>query len=204
MFRVPIPRYHEFLFCGLLPWAFLSHSLGRALPSISAEPEVIRKARFPYEFLPLSMVAAHTVTLFVSLILFLGWLAGAGHLSYRSLPALAFPVAALVLLVMGIALIVALVDVYNHDLRIVLGNFLTVWLFLAPIAYKQSAAPAPLRAIQSVDPLSLIVGQIRVILYQGKVGQLHRLALTVIVCGLLFAICLAVFRRLSADLPNDV
>lgn len=204
VFRAPIPRYHEFLFSGLLPWVFLSQGLVRALPSISGESDLIRKARFPYEFLPLSTVAAHALSLFVTLGLFLTWLAAVGHLSFRALPAALLPLAALILLVMGLSLLVALIDVYNRDLRIVLGNVLTVWLFLSPVAYRQSAAPRPLQALQQVDPFSLIVGQLRVILYQGRVGQLHRLALMMVLCAAVFITCRTVFRRLSTDLPKDV
>ncbi|MGH2755217.1 MAG: ABC transporter permease, partial [Actinomycetota bacterium] len=119
VFQVPIERYPEYLLCGLLPWTFLSQVLGRTIASISTQPELIRKAPFRYELIPLSSAAAHGLNFLLTVAVFVAYLALEGHLPYDTLPLLVFPVLATILLAMSLSMLVALIDVYNHDLQLV-------------------------------------------------------------------------------------
>jgi ABC-type polysaccharide/polyol phosphate export permease len=204
VFDVPIARYPAYLFAGLLPWTFLVTSLHQALQSISLEADLVRRARFPHEHLPLAAVAVNLPAFGVLLAGFVGCLAVAGDLEWRLLPVLALPTAALLLLVSALAMLIALVDVYNRDLRLVLNNLLTVWFFLVPIVYRQDMVPDPLRVLRSVDPMNMIVGQFRYVLYQGEVLRPAHVVLMLLVCAGVFLLSLAVFRRLSGDLAKDV
>ena len=204
VFRAPIARYHDFLLCGLLPWGFLAVTVGKAGPSIASEPQIVRRARFRYELLALSTVAAQLVNLVLSLGAFLVWLAVNGNLPRATLPALPLVLLALTLLVMGISTLVALVDVYNRDLRQVMGNLLTVWFFLVPIVYQPRMAPRGVQFLRSVDPMNLIVGQMRDILYFGSLTRPGHLLLMLGSSALFFAAAVAVFRRFAADLAKDV
>lgn len=204
VFEVPVRRYPVFLYAGLLPWAFLAQSVGQAITSLSSEAELIRRVRFPYELLPAATVLATSCHFAVSLAGFVGYLALTGSLRWAVLPVLVLPVGALVLLVLSLAMVVALVDVYNRDLRQVLGNLLTVWFFLVPIVYRQEMAPGWLHWLRRADPMNLIVGQFRGVLVYGRVARPDHVVLMVVVCAVLFAVCLTVFRRLAPELPKDV
>lgn len=204
VFEVPIRRYPVFLFAGLLPWSFLAQSLGAAITSLSSEAELIRRVRFPYELLPSSVVLAQACYFLVSLAGFVAWLAATGALRWALLPVLVLPVGALVLLTLSLAMVIALIDVYNRDLRQVLGNLLTVWFFLVPIVYRQEMAPSWLLWLRQADPMNLIVGQFRGVLVFGNIARPDHVVLMVAVCAALFAACLAVFRRFAPELPKDV
>ena len=204
VFHAPIPRYTEFLLCGLLPWAFVAMTVGRAITSLSADPELVRKVGRRQELLPLSVVLSYTANLLVTLAIFVVFLAARGHLHPAVLPTVLLPVAATVLLGGSLALAVSLVDVYNHDLQQVLPNLLTIWFFFVPIVYRTRMAPTSLRFLQSVDPMNLIVGQMRSILYFGRVDEPIKMALMVALTATLFTLTVALFRRFAADLPKDV
>jgi lipopolysaccharide transport system permease protein len=203
VFNVPIERYPEFLLCGLLPWAFLAQTLGKTISSLSLEPEILRKGPFHYELLPMATVASHALNFLIALVIFLAYLALTGRLEYALLPVVAIPVAALLLLVAALSLLVALVDVYNHDLRQVLNNLLTIWFFFVPIVYRPEMAPETVRNLQSLDPMGMIVEQFRAILYHGAITNWGRLVATLLLCVVLFSLALAWFRRFSRDLPKD-
>ncbi len=204
VFKVPIRRYPEFLLAGLLPWTFLTQALGKTVTSLSTESEIIRKSPFPYELLPLSASAAHALNYLATLGLFLIYLAIVGRLSFPLLPVLAFPVIAAILLVMSLSMMLSLIDVYNHDLRLILGNLLTVWFFLIPIVYRHDMTPEPLAFLDSVDPMNMIVGQMRAVLYYREIIRPLHMVWMVAACILLFWGCLKLFRRFSRTLPQDI
>jgi lipopolysaccharide transport system permease protein len=201
---IPIERYPVFLLCGLLPWSFLVQTLGKAISSLSLEPEIIRKSRFHYEMLPAAAAASHALNLLIGFGIFVGYLAVIGDLNYALLPLLVAPLVSVVLLVMALSMIVALVDVYNHDLRQVLNNLLTIWFFLVPIVYRPDMAPDYVRLFQSVDPMGMVVRQVRAILYAGEIRDPMQMVVMVASCVVIFVAAVIVFRRYSSELPKDV
>ena len=204
IFDVPIDRYGVYLFAGLLPWTFLTQTLGSAVMSISAEPELIRRAKFPYELVPVATVSVMSIYFLVSLLGFVVYLAIVGQLSYAVLPVLLAPVLCHYLFVGALAVLLALIDVYNRDLRSVLANLLTIWFFLVPIVYHQQALGHGLHFLQSVDPANLIVGQFRDVLYYGHISHLGHMFVLLALCLATWLACLEIFRRQDPRLPKEV
>lgn len=204
VFDAPIDRYGIYLFAGLLPWTFLVQTLHDALQSISFEPDLVRRAPFPHELLPLSRVVVMAIPFGLLLVGFTGYVAVADDLHVAMLPLLAVAVAAAVVLVAALAVLIALVDVFNRDVRQVLNNLLTVWFFLVPIVYSGRMAGNRLELVRAVDPMGHVVGLFRQVLYDGRVTSWTPWLLTPLACGLLFVAGLAVFRRLAVDLAKDV
>jgi ABC-type polysaccharide/polyol phosphate export permease len=204
VFDVGIPRYPEYLFTGLLPWTFLAQTIGQTVTSLSSEPDLIRRSPFPYELLPITTVVVMGMYFLATLAGFIVFLGVRGHLAYAVLPAIVLPVVALFLLVSSISMILSLVDVYNHDLRLILANLLTVWFFLVPIVYRPGMAPRPVRFLRSVDPMNMIVGQFRDILHFGQLSRPLHAGLMLVVCTALFVGSRAGFRVLSRELAKDI
>ena len=203
VFDVPIRDYPVYLFAGLLPWTFLVQTVHDALQSVSFEPELVRRAPFPYAFLPLARVVVMAIPFLVLLAAFVVWLAVTGDLHVGALPWLVVPVVSVLLLVAGLATLLALVDVFNRDLRFVLNNLLTVWFFLVPIVYSPRMADGRLDAVRAVDPMSGIVGRFRDVLYTGDVAP-GRMAASLAVGLAVLLVSLTVFDRASVDLAKDV
>jgi ABC-type polysaccharide/polyol phosphate export permease len=204
VFRVPVHHYAIYLFSGLLPWSFLAQTVGLASMSLSGDGDLIRRAPFRYEILPLSMVGTMAVYFLATLAVFVVYLAARGLLPWGLLPLLPIPIVSLVLFVAGITMILSLIDVYTRDIRLVLGNLMTVWFFLVPIVYRPGMAHGWLRSLRSIDPMNMIIGQFRNVLYDGHLYRPAHMALMVVVCMLFFGGCLAVFRHFAPNLPRDV
>jgi len=204
VFKVPVPHYGIFLFAGLLPWTLLAQGLGASVMSISSEAELVRRAPFPYELLPIATVVSLALPFVVGLVGFVIYLETVGRLNLVLVPLLVVPVVAVVLFVMSLSMMLALVDVHNRALRSVLANLLTVWFFLVPVVYSPEMVSARLRTLRSVDPMNMIVGQFRDLLYYGHVSRPFHMGLMMIVCVAFFLVCLTVFRRFAVDLPRDV
>jgi ABC-type polysaccharide/polyol phosphate export permease len=204
VFNIPIRHYGVFLFAGLLPWSFLAQTVGMASTALSADGDLIRRAPFRYEILPLSMVGTMTVFFLTTLVGFVVYLAVRGLLPWKLLPLLPVPIVSLVLFTAGITMLLSLIDVYTRDIRLVLANAMTVWFFLVPIVYRPSMARGWLRSLRSIDPMNMIIGQFRNVLYDGHLYRPDHMALMVVVCTVFFIGSLAVFRHFSPNLPRDL
>ncbi len=206
IFRAPVDDYGIYLFAALLPWTFLLQTVHDALQSISFELDLVRRAPFPHHFLPLSRVVVMTAPFLTLLTLFVAYLVlGAERgLDLAVLPALVLPMASLLLLVAAASMLLALLDVFNRDLRYLLHNLFTVWFFLVPIVYHQRMVSDRVRTITAVDPMRWIIEQFRDVLYHGQVDDLTAPLLTLAACAVLFLAALVAFGRFSVDLAKEV
>ena len=205
IFRAPVADYGIYLFAGLLPWTFLLQTVHDALQSISFELDLVRRAPFPHHLLPLSRVAVMVVPFLVLLVLFVAYLATVSDrgLEATALPWLLLPLSSVVLLVAALSTLLALLDVFNRDLRYLLHNLFTVWFFLVPIVYHQRMVSDRVRDLTAIDPMRWIIEQFRDVLYRGQVDVLAS-TVTLLACGGLFVGALVLFARLSVDLAKEV
>ncbi len=148
------------------------------------------------------MLAVPFLVLLVVFIAYLALVADRG-LELAVLPGLLVPIAALVCLVAAVSTVLALVDVYNRDLRYVLHNLFTVWFFLVPIVYDQRMVSDLVRTLTSVDPMRWIIDQFRAVLYEGEFDPLVAFS-TLAACAGLFVLALVAFSRLSTDVAKEV
>ncbi len=136
-----VPNYPLFALCGLLAWNFLAGSVSGAARSIVGNAHLIDKVYFPRELLPISVVLANLINFALSLIVFFVLL-----LLFRvplSWWILTLPVIVAVqfVLVVGLALIVAALNVFYRDIEHVLDVGLLAWFFLTPIFWELELLP---------------------------------------------------------------
>ena len=136
-----VPNYPLFALCGLLAWNFLAGSVSGAARSIVGNAHLIDKVYFPRELLPISVVFSNLINFVLSLIVFFVLL-----LLFRvplswwvlSLPVI---IAVQFVLVVGLALIVAALNVFYRDVEHVLDVGLLAWFFLTPIFWELELLP---------------------------------------------------------------
>ena len=136
-----VPNYPLFALCGLLAWNFLAGSVSGAARSIVGNAHLIDKVYFPRELLPISVVFSNLINFIFSLIVFFVLL-----LLFRvplswwvlSLPII---IAVQFVLVVGLALIVAALNVFYRDVEHVLDVGLLAWFFLTPIFWELELLP---------------------------------------------------------------
>ena len=141
--------YPVFMFCGLLPWAWLSSSLLESSMVLISGGNLIRKVLFPAEVLPLVTVIAGLVNFLLGLPILFAFIAYFGvPLVWSDLPWLPVILVVQLTLTLGLALLLSVLTVHFRDLRDLLGNVLTLWFFATPILYPlaQAVAQAPAAA----------------------------------------------------------
>jgi lipopolysaccharide transport system permease protein len=169
-----------YLFCGMLPWNAFAEGLNRSTSVIVEHANLIKRAIFPSEILPVYPVISGIVNELIGVGILLAGLALTAHPFPPTM--LALPVILLFqfALTMGLAWIMAATTVFIRDLGQMLGVILTLWIFLTPIFYPPSLVPASMRFLLTVNPMYALVEAYRSLILKGQVppwGTLTFLAL---------------------------
>jgi lipopolysaccharide transport system permease protein len=153
--RVEIPHYPLFLIAGLFPWHWLAHSISAAPNIFLANATLIKKVRFPSSVLVTANVLNAGIHFVLSFPVILGFL-----LVYHFVPSWSwlFGIPLLVLaqfmMVYGIALAVASLNLFFRDLDRLVSLLVTFLFFLTPIAYSSSMIPAQYHAFMYLNPVA--------------------------------------------------
>ncbi len=130
--------YAVFLFVGLLPWTYFASSLTAGAASIVGNAAIVKKVRLPLALLPASAVASALVNFGLSLVVLAAVL---GIFGPRHPEALVWlPLLALVQTAMGLGLayLLAALNVFFRDVQHILGVLLMAWYFLTPVLFPVS------------------------------------------------------------------
>ena len=166
-----IEAYSLFLITGLFPWIWCSAALLEGVVSLTGNAGLIKKAVFPLELLPVVAVLANLVHFLLALpIVFIGL--GIGRFVGQPVggwTALLIPAVILLQLVMltGMALGLAALNVHFKDVRDLLGNLLTLLFFLAPILYPLTVLGEKLRFAVSCNPFTSFTIAYQELLFRG-------------------------------------
>ena len=200
------PQYPLFLLVGLVVWVFFNQSLMSAAPSLLDHGALVRKARFPRELIPGSVVTVQLVT-FVALIALLTPITVAirGTLDIALL-LLPLALAALFVFVLGLALAVSILHAYFRDVAPILSAALLPWFFLSPIFFEPShldrfSDNGPLLfVLEWVNPVAPFIVALRDVIYGGVVPEPAVLAYVLIAATVAFVGGLTLFRRMQGEL----
>jgi ABC-type polysaccharide/polyol phosphate export permease len=199
-----VEDYPLFLMVGLIVWLFFSQSLLGASSSLLDQGALIRKARFPRETVPASVVTVQLVTVLVlltivAIVVFV--VRSTFGAQVVLLPAL---LVALYAFTLGLSLMVAVLHAYFRDVGPILAAILLPWFFLSPIFFQVDDVAAGHQWAQDLltwaNPIAPFIVAIRDVVYGGAWPDLPT-ALYVAGAGLLFlAGGLMLFRALEREL----
>lgn len=146
-------NYFLYIYTGLLPWNYLSQTLSRATTSIVDARNLIKKAKFSQETIPLSIVGANFFNLCLSSLLLIVYLIFIGKFnSIRFL--LFFPaVLWLFLIVSGISLLTAALHTKYRDVNFMIQALIIVWFYATPVIYTFQMVPQEWIPIFSFNPI---------------------------------------------------
>jgi len=209
-----IPYYPVFLLCGLLPWSFFVDSIMQATDSIVGNAHLIKKVYFPREILPISTVLSNLVSFLIALpVFFLLALVSGAPLSWW---ALLMPITLLIQLVftLGLAFILATLNVFYRDTRHLLGVAVQAWFFLTPVFYSIHIVPQerhilgipfnPQLWLRRLNPMASIVASYRNLLYHGEPTGLDFLLRTAVTVLIVLIVGYWVFSRYSSRFGEEV
>ncbi len=182
-----------YLTSGMFPFLALSEGIQRATTSLTGNRSLLDRVRFPAEVLPAVGVVTSTIpeVLGLSLLIIVG---GFFDVQYSGwlvlLPVLIF---LRVMLTMGIAWLVSVLNVFLVDIGQFVGLLLTTWMFLTPIFYPADLVSGRFGIALQLNPLYHLVEAYRAVILEAR-SPLGSIPILTISAGLSAGLGLAFFR----------
>ena len=167
-----IEHYEIFLFCGLLPWIWLTASWAEGTSSIVASGHLITKSMFPAHLLPTVAVLTNFINFLFSVPLMFFFMV-LQHVPFH-LSLFALPILFLLQLVFlnGLTVACSAINVLYRDVQHIIGNSITLLFFLNPIVYSSTIIPEKYQWTLYVNPFSLFTITYQEIILSGTIAPI--------------------------------
>jgi lipopolysaccharide transport system permease protein len=200
--RINMEKYPAFLFCGLIPWTWVSSSVERGMHSIVHSGSLVTKAMLPPHVLPTTMNLSNFVNFIFTLPLLILFL-----LLFKVYPGLTifFIVILFVIqfiMLQGVSLIVATLTVYFRDLLHVIPNLLLFIFFGTPIIYPLSMVPEKFRIFVLLNPFTPLIASYQNSLFFKNPPPLFYLLYSALWAIFLFILGVYLFEKFRDELPE--
>ena len=188
-------QFAVILFVGMIVLGLFSEVINRAPGLIISNVNYVKKVVFPIEILAIISTGAalfHSlislVVLLVAFTLFNGFL----HWTAIFTPLIFLP---LVILVTGVAWILASLGVFLRDVSQTVGILTTILMFLSPVFYPVTAVPERFRPFIMSNPLTFIIEQAREVLIWGRLPDWAGLGIYIATATIITWIGFACFQK---------
>jgi lipopolysaccharide transport system permease protein len=197
--RVPVEDmpYALFAYTGLVSWLFFANLVSAGVTSVVVNMNLVTKAGFPREVIPLSKVITIGVDFLIGLALLAVLLPVYGIPCTWALLALPALVVLQIMFATGLVLLGSAIYVLQRDLGSLLPLGLQIWMFLSPVVYPVSLIPGPYRSLYLLNPMAAIVEAYRSVILLGTVPSLASMAPTIAVACGVFAAGYAYFKSVE-------
>jgi len=173
--KVPIQGmpYALFAYTGLISWLFVANSLSIGLPSIVGSMNLVTKASFPREVVPLSKLLTAGFDFLVGGVILSVFLFMYGVPVSPALIVVPGILAIHVIFTAGLVLWGSAVYVLKRDLGSLLPLALQLWMFMSPVAYPVTLIPSEYKSLYLLNPMASIMESYRSALLLGRVPSLE-------------------------------
>jgi len=176
--------YPVFAFCGLLAWNWFASSLRFAVTSLTSNSNLVTKVYFPREILPFSAVAVAAVDFAVAsvvLVALLAWYHIVPGWTVLWLPAVC---AVQLLFTIGVALLVAMGNLFYRDVKYLFEVVIAVWMFGTSVVYPVGRVGGRLGLLLALNPMTHVIDAYRAVLLDGSAPAAGAFAATAVVAAI--------------------
>lgn len=207
-FFVPIDTggipYPVFSYVAVVPWTLLASALPDMADALVANMGLVTKIYFPREVLPLAAMLARLMDFGVA-----ACLLAILMLIYRVpvfMPGWIFLPVILgieLMLILGLGLACAALNVFFRDVRSLLTLGLQIWFYASPIIYPVTMVPEKLRTLYFLNPMAGVIEGFRDVLLNGRVPGPY-LLVSAVTAFVVFVVGYWLFKRLEFQFADIV
>jgi lipopolysaccharide transport system permease protein len=196
--------YPIFAYTGLMAWNFTASALRFGVNSLSTNTNLVTKVYFPREIFPFSSVFVSLVDLAVSasiLVLMMVY--------YQFVPTwtvLFLPVVILVqvMFTAGVALTLAMANLFFRDIKYLFEVVLTFWMFASSVVYPVEQVGGKLALFLQLNPMTPIIEAYRSVLLRGEMPAAAPFAVATTIAVLTLAVGWVSFHRAEFRFAESV
>ncbi len=198
----PAGSFPVWLFAGLICHQFFSECLNRGPMLVVGNVQYVKKVVFPLQSLPWIAVGGalfQTAMSLLVLVLFNLFVTHEIQWTLVFVPVVFLPIA---LLAAGLVWIVAALSVYVRDIGQVMGVLTTALLFLSPVFYQIEQLPAFAQKLIYLNPLTVIITQLRKVVLDGQLPDFWILGIYSLVALVVAWLGLSLFQRMRGGFAD--
>jgi ABC-type polysaccharide/polyol phosphate export permease len=199
----PVP-YPLFAYCGFLVWNFFASSLRFSVTSLTGNSSLVQKVYFPREIFPFSMVLVCLVDLLVGSLVLAALMI---YYGYAVTPALLFlPIVAAVNIAFtaGLALMLAMGNLFYRDVKYLFEVVLTAWMFASSVAYPVEGVGGRLGLVLAVNPMTQIIEAYRAVVLYGHLPAAAPFAATACVSAVVLLVSWHLFHKAEFAFAENI
>jgi len=199
----PVP-YPLFAFCGLLTWNFFASSLKFSVVSLTSNPNLVTKVYFPREIFPFSAIIVSLVDFAVASTVLVGMMA---YYRVRISPFVLFlPIVVVVQIVFtaGIALVLAMANLFYRDVKYIFEVVVTVWMFVSSVLYPIELLGGRAHALLYLNPMTPIIDGYRRALLLGQTPLTPAFIAAAVIAFALLGVAWLAFHRAEFEFAESI
>ena len=201
--ETPVP-YPLFAYCGLCTWNFFASTQRFAVVSLTSNTSLVTKVYCPREIFPFSSILVSLVDFAVASTVLIAMMA-----YYRiplGWPVLFVPVvvAVHVAFTAGVALLLAMANLFYRDIKYLFEIVLAVWMFATSVVYPVEQIGGRLGTLLLLNPMTPIIDAYRATLLEQQLPAMGPFAAAAVVSVALLAIAWLVFHRAEFQFAENV
>lgn len=197
LFKGRIDNYPVYILTGRLVFDFFSTATSGAMNSIKSNTAILRKVYIPKYIFVLGAVCSEFVNFLISLVVLLLVMVATGlSFSFYNLACI-FPLIFLVILIIGVGLLLAALNVFFTDIAYLYGVFSLLLMYASAIFYPIDIIPADLAFYFKLNPVFSAISCFRDCFLLQTFPDLMTLGYLAVFSIVMFLIGLAVFYKLQ-------
>jgi len=196
--------YPIFVYAAMLPWSFFTRSLGSGISSVVGNMHLVTKIYFPRAIFPLSSIATGFIDFLFGMLVFVGLM------FYYQVPLnpamVLLPLLFLIQLMLmgGIALGAAALNVFYRDINQMVPLLLQIWMYACPIIYPLSLVPDWIRPWYLLNPMAVVIHAYREVILKAQFPDWSILGLAAGMSLVIFAGGYLIFKQLEDQFADII
>jgi ABC-2 type transport system permease protein len=204
IFHTKVQHYPLFIASTILPWLWFNATTQQSLGALRTNARLITSISLPREIYPLTVVGEKFIEFLLSLPVIVAVAA-----IFRVAPSrylFAFPLAVLMelVLVTGVALLIASLNTILRDVQRGIGVVLRLLFYMTPVLYKVTNIHGSLRRVYELNPLVGIFELDRAPWFPKDFGDWRAVYISAVGCVLMLALGWWTFIRLERPVLKEL
>jgi lipopolysaccharide transport system permease protein len=159
--KLDTPNYYLFLLGGLLPWIFITSTLGMGTPVFVTNSHLLRSFKINPMIILCSQILDNFLNFLASVFLILTPIYFFSDQPLVNLLGIPLAIIPLLITTASITGILSTLNVFYRDINFVIGFIMNLLFFLTPVFYPREYVPDHFRWIIDVNPFVYIIEPFR-------------------------------------------
>jgi lipopolysaccharide transport system permease protein len=199
----PVP-YPLFAYCGFLAWNFFASALRFSVVSLTSNTNLVSKVYFPREIFPFSALLVCLVDLAVGSVVLIGLMVYYHVAITPAIFMLPVVLAVNIAFTAGIALFLAMSNLFYRDIKYLFEVVITVWMFGTSVVYPVEGVGGRLGAVLEANPMTQIVDAYRAVILYGRLPNGPAFAATAVLSLVVLVASWQLFHKAEFKFAENI